>query len=120
MTVLRVQDLDLHNEDGSHIDPGKDRSRKAKLKRHLDRHARQDLPEIGLLKVEMAEAERLAKEAEENAQYVREWAMGVVRQHLERGVKRADIARKLGIDERALYDFLRYGKRRGGADQKGT
>jgi len=119
MTILRgPADYELHNDDGTHIDPGDDRNLKAKLKRHLARHARGDLPEIGMLKFELDEADRMVREAEEHREAIRVFVGEQAEEHKRlKGVAFEVTAAKLGVPVRKLYDWVRFGKRRGGANR---
>lgn len=113
MTILRRQDDDLHGPDGrSHIDPGRDRNLKARLKRHLDAHARNDLPELSMLRDDIKAADEGLKAAQEHRTALRAYVIDVARQYDDRGVDRTTIARKLGINRRTLFDWLEIGRAR--------
>lgn len=114
MTVIRPEDIELHYEDGSHVEipPGKEhRNERARLARHLARHSRGDLPELNMLGTELAEATRMREDAVKHEEAVRTYVIGVAREYIGRGVKKEEVARRLNIPARRLYDYLEYGKR---------
>lgn len=109
MTILSRRDIELHEEDGTHIDPGRDRNLKAKLNRHLARHSREDLPDLSLLGQDLSEAERVVRESQTHHQAVKKYVIEQARLHFERGVKQSIIADRLGVNVRTLQDWLKYG-----------
>lgn len=109
MTVLRPEDWDLHNEDGSHIDPA-DANLRRRLKRHLLRHTLSDVPQdltAAGVEIEMANAE-VAK-AEQHRREVRAWAITVARAQIEQGILPHVVAKAFKINVRTLHSWLKKG-----------
>ena len=112
MTMLSRRDWSLHNEDGSHIDPGVDRNLKARLKRHLDAHARNDLPELSMLGDDLSAAKEGQRAANDHYIAMRKYVSDMARQHVARGVPKTVVAKRLGINRRTLNDWLDFGRAR--------
>lgn len=110
MTLLRPEDWDLHEEDGAHIDPGRDANLRRRLNRHLARHAASNVPDVLThAGVELASANAEVVKAEEHRREVREWATGVARAQIEQGIKPHVVAKEFKINVRTLRDWLMFG-----------
>lgn len=113
MTILKSRDVDLHEGDGvTHITvpPGPEhRNLRAKLQRHLDAHARDELPELAMLGQDLSAADEGVRQAREYKDSVREYVIEQARRHVERGVPRTRVAERLGINRRTLNDWLDFG-----------
>jgi hypothetical protein len=109
---LRPEDDELHDEDGNHIDPGRDRSLQGKMRRHMARHrVLESLPEeILAAGVELQAAEREVEQVLEHRRAVREYAARVADKHIKDGVPQVLVAKAFQVDSRTLRDYLKFGK----------
>jgi hypothetical protein len=107
VTSLRAGDENLHDEHGNHIEP-QTRSEKARLKRHMERHVRAELPDALLEAVRELEFARAAtRQAKAHEDEVQEYAVATARAFLSRGdVKQPQVAELFNINPRTLRTWL--------------